>query len=129
MIPATPGTVAVFRGDGPDGDIEEPVVAWDVDGRPLVVGDDEGLQPASTRAGFLYLSAYAAPSTVIPASHGWWIVDVDGTNRSPVVAWVIDVYGCGFPVRGGIRAMPLSREYGEMVFYDPALGAPTDLVP
>jgi hypothetical protein len=105
VIPAT-NIVALY---GSDTDVDQlwsrPVIAFDDDGRPLVLGE-RGLVPAESLDGFHSL-ATTVDHTVIPGA-GWIAAlsldddeEVDDPQRFlhvPVVAWLIDDDGDGVPV-------------------------------
>jgi hypothetical protein len=111
VIPAT-HIVALYGSDTDDDPLWScPVIAFDDDGRPLVLGE-RGLVPAESLDGFHSL-ATTVEHTVIPGA-GWIAaVAIDDDDRFdpgvgfgdprryfhvPVVAWLIDDDGEGVPL-------------------------------
>jgi hypothetical protein len=108
VIPAT-NIVALYGSETDDDPLWScPVIAFDDDGRPLVLGE-RGLVPAESLDGFHSL-ANTVGHTVIPGA-GWIAAlaldDDDGGDgfddrrryvHVPVVAWLIDDDGDGVPV-------------------------------
>ncbi len=104
MIPAT-NIVAIYGSDTDDDPLwSRPVVAFDHDGRALVLGE-RGLVPAESEPGFHSL-AKTVKHTVIPGD-GWMAavpLDDDSVEDArrflhvPVVAWLIDDEGDGVPL-------------------------------
>jgi hypothetical protein len=106
VIPATE-IVAVYVGDAEDDLRSRPVVAFDDEGGPLVLGE-RGLVAADSLPGFRSL-AKTVRNTVIPGA-GWLAalpIDADTTEDAtrflhvPVVAWLIDDDGDGLPLVAG----------------------------
>jgi hypothetical protein len=117
-IPATPGTFALFEG----GEWVEPVLAWDDEGHPLILDNDDRLTRARDRDGFDSINADApAPPPTIAATPGWWAI-IHG-HRCPVVAWQIDHHGNGMAIAAiGSRLGPIDHLAGDLFFLDPDLG-------
>jgi len=120
MIPATPGAVAVFHVEGDT--YNEPVLAWDEDGHPMVIGDGDVLIRARQRDHFDHINADAtAPPTIIAATPGWWAKLWTTNDLVPVVAWIIDWRGDGTAiVLVNNRTRTLWPDEEESIaFYDP----------
>ena len=102
MISAVPRAhVAVYHGPGAKHP-ELPVIAWSDDGVPLALDPETGhLVHATDIEGFSQILETSA-RTIIPG--GGWLVtygpgDDGGEPQTvPVVAWVIDQDGNGYPV-------------------------------
>lgn len=77
------------------------IVAWDEDGRPLVV-DNHGLSlAASTRYRFSGISRQPSPVVAAVPGGGWMIetTNEDGlTSTDPIVAWSIHADGTASPI-------------------------------
>lgn len=73
----------------------KPVIAWDEDGHPLVVGERQ-LVRASNLPGFMDIDEYESVFMSAIPGGGWqiaWKQD-DGTEFiDPVLAWVVDHHG------------------------------------
>lgn len=100
MISAVPRAhVAVYSGTARHPEL--PVIAWTDEGTPLALDPDTGiLADATEMEGFQRILETSA-RTIIPG--GGWLVTTEaeqgGDSRTaPVVAWVIDQDGFGFPV-------------------------------
>lgn len=115
MIPAQPGYAVHFELSRPNSsdpnkrhqrDLEEPVLAWDDNGAPLIAGPEGLTQPDhyATILGERIDRWEVAPSYkgihVIPG--GGWLETTtldDGTKYTiPVIAWHIDIAGGGTPI-------------------------------
>jgi hypothetical protein len=108
MIPAPPGIVALYRIGGKDPaksyQHQEPVLAFDDDGEPLVLDRHEGLRPArlagssSNYEGTEYIGDELRH--VIPG--GGWLARITSKNGSrwtvPVLAWAFQDGGYGRPI-------------------------------
>ncbi|KAA1431863.1 hypothetical protein [Mycolicibacter arupensis] len=87
MIPAQPGTYAVFISGKNVSRLA--VVAWDDDGRPMVVGEKR-LIPASAYSDFRSLEqtdAMSDPVQLIPG--GGWVASYKDGYAAPLVAWAV----------------------------------------
>lgn len=91
------GYVAVFDHDGRV--TTKPVVAWDDDGRALVVDFVGGrLTPATGYINFKSLREADDPAVSAVPGQGWTVenIDDDGTVRvTPIIAFTLDVDGWG----------------------------------
>lgn len=90
IVAATPGPYAIFD-DGPDHWTEQ-VLAWDAEGRALVLDTTGHLTPADTRDGYRGLNGDNSPATIIPAS------GLEAGSHLPIVAYRIDADGHGTPL-------------------------------
>lgn len=100
MIPAKDGHVAIYN-RGTTGVHTRPIVAWNNDGEPLVVGD-QGLVTAWSLAGYNSVSETPAPVPVTAVPGGGWLIDCvddDGnTWTDAIVAWVVHSDGSLVPL-------------------------------
>lgn len=109
MIPANHPYEATYAHEGnagPDGKprrhyTTKPVIAWDDDGRALVVGDKGRLVPASTWRNFHDVRPCDA-EVIAAIPGGGWIAEYtnpDGTvHTSPIVTWIVRSDGSCAPL-------------------------------
>ncbi|WP_428956170.1 hypothetical protein [Streptomyces sp. cg35] len=113
MIPASASYNALFKRDedGPQEYSSLPVIAWDDEGRALVVDLERGkLMPASGYKGFERLVEADERAVAAVPGAGWsaLLKRPDGTTYTdPTIAWRIDVNGyvegVGMSSRDGVR--------------------------
>lgn len=107
MIPATTNVECQFEGDRGDGTkyryTSNPVIAWDDDGTPLVLGDG-ALVSAERYRNFIGLVEADAP-VVAALPGGEWraeFKDDDGTIHStPLLSWNVRADGTATPIVAG----------------------------
>ncbi|MER7048341.1 hypothetical protein [Streptomyces jumonjinensis] len=131
MIPNTQPYVAIsqYESTTPDGvrhvnHFEDPVVAWDDEGYPLVVSQ-QGLCRASDLPHFSMLSKVSRPIGALPAD-GWRVehTNEDGTIWSePLVGWLINADGTLSPLesddQGRVHDVYLEYDRGAYRIYHP----------
>jgi hypothetical protein len=100
LIPADRSHYAIYENTKGRQTARRPVIAWDDDGHPLVVGP-QGLRRAEDLGRFVRLFENAAPVLSAIPGGGWLIecTDDEGvTWTDPIMAWTIHADGTAIPI-------------------------------
>ncbi|MEV5691133.1 hypothetical protein [Micromonospora globbae] len=103
MIPAPRGLVARYKHTNPDHYTTKPVVAFDDDGRPLIMHETNNrLTPADIYSNFADVAEDPCPNIVAIMPAGGWRVayatDDGGEWSTPLVGWGVKADGTVVPL-------------------------------